>query len=141
MNILKLLILCCIMAIFSCTQSDTWITDMDDAYKISIESEKPLFMKFVGSDWCKFCMLSESYLFSDKEFQKLAKKELVLFVADKTKDPKIRTENIDKYMKMYGIKGFPTFIILNSQGKELSRKSGFDVKFDYMKWIKSTIKE
>ena len=34
----------------------TWHTDMNEAINKSLQTEKPLFLFFTGSDWCGWCI-------------------------------------------------------------------------------------
>ena len=49
-----LLSLCLLLSINSFSQEKdlVWHTDVNKAIEISIETEKPLFFFFTGSDWC-----------------------------------------------------------------------------------------
>ena len=53
-----ILSLCLILSINSFRQENdlVWHTYLNKAIEISIETEKPLFFFFTGSDWCGWCI-------------------------------------------------------------------------------------
>jgi thioredoxin-related protein len=53
----------------------TWHTDVNKAIKLSIESEKPIFFFFTGSDWCGWCKRLVKEVFVKEEFKNWAKKK------------------------------------------------------------------
>jgi protein disulfide-isomerase len=60
-----LLSLCLLLSINSFSQENNlvWHTDVNKAIEISIETEKPLFFFFTGSDWCGWCIRLQKEVF------------------------------------------------------------------------------
>ena len=79
---------------------------------------------FSGSDWCGWCIKLDKEVFSKKPFQEYAKKNVVLFLADfpsrKELPAKVKEQN-EKLAKQYGVRGFPTVLLLDATGKILGR--------------------
>ena len=75
----------------------TWHTDMNEAINKSLQTEKPLFLFFTGSDWCGWCIKLQKAVFKKPEFKKWAKENVILVELDfprRTKiDPKIQKQN------------------------------------------------
>ena len=67
---ISILLLFLSINVFSQEGDLEWHTDLNKAIEISIESEKPLFMFFTGSDWCGWCIRLQSVL---TDFVKWAK--------------------------------------------------------------------
>lgn len=101
-----------------------WYTDLDQAKTIAQKENKPLFLFFTGSDWCIWCKRLNAQVLSQPAFQDYAGKELVLVKIDFLKfsqqDQKQKEYN-SVLARQYQVQGFPTIILLNSQGNILGR--------------------
>lgn len=125
-------------------EEDIWITDFAAAKKISEEKKLPILADFSGSDWCGWCIKLEKEVFSQDEFKKFAKDNVVLFLADfparKKQGDDVKKQN-QELQKEYGIQGFPTVLLLNFKGEVLSRtgyrKGG---AAEYVKHLEGLIK-
>ncbi len=81
-------------------------------------------MDFTGSDWCMWCIKLDKEVFSKAKFKDYAKQNLVLVEVDfpQLKQlPPVTQKKHDELAKQYEIKGFPTVIVLDSEGKVLGR--------------------
>ena len=121
-----------------------WLTNFNEAKALSAKTGKPILADFSGSDWCGWCMKLDREVFSTDTFKKYAKKNLVLLLVDypqeKPQTAEVKQQNQD-LMNKYGIRGFPTVLLLNKDGKELGRtgyQQGGPKK--YIKHIKSLLK-
>ncbi|MDD2708900.1 MAG: thioredoxin family protein [Verrucomicrobiae bacterium] len=103
------------------TDTSRWMTDYDKALAIAKAEKKFLLMDFSGSDWCGWCVRLEEEVFSKGAFKAYAKKNLVLLLVDfpKTKPlpADLRKQN-ESLAAKHGIEGFPTVVILNSDGEK-----------------------
>ena len=115
-----LLLVCNIVAV----AGEGWLTDFEAAKKVAVEKQLPILVDFSGSDWCHWCVKLDEEVFSKAEFKKYAKDNLVLFMADfpqRTKQPaKIKKQN-EMLATGYGVRGFPTVLVLDATGKEIAR--------------------
>ena len=88
-----------------------WHTDVNKAINLSVQSGKPLFLFFTGSDWCGWCTQLQNAVFVKPEFKTWAKKNVILVELDfpkrKKLDPKIQQQNNTLKQQM-GRMGFPT---------------------------------
>jgi thiol:disulfide interchange protein len=111
-----------------CCEELQWVTDLPKAQTTAKNENKLIFMDFNGSDWCPPCKELRSVL-SSKAFVNYAKTNLVLVDIDFPRG-KEQPEGLKKanaaLSEKYNIEGFPTVIVLDSQGKELSRTVGFN---------------
>lgn len=122
-----------------------WATDFAEAKKLAATSKRPILADFSGSDWCGWCIKLDKEVFSKKEFKTYAKDNLVLFLADfpqqKKQSAEVKKQNQDLSQK-YGVRGFPTVLLLDSKGKVLARtgyqKGGAKA---YIKHIRGLIKD
>jgi thioredoxin-related protein len=102
-----------------------WLTDFEQAKKKAAEKNLPILVDFSGSDWCGWCIRLDKEVFSKPEFQKWAKENVVLFMADfprnsKGQSEKVKQQNQELAAK-YQVKGFPTVLLLNKDGEVVGR--------------------
>ena len=107
---------------------DAWITDVPKALEQAKSEKKMVLLDFTGSDWCPPCKALHKNVLTSEEFSKFAKDNLVLVDLDfpkaKPQSDELKAAN-KELSKKYGIKGFPTIIVLDADGKELFRKVGY----------------
>jgi len=125
-HITLIAIICAVTAlatVYAQEDATAWLTDFNKAKKEASEKKMPILADFSGSDWCGWCKKLDNDVFSKKEFKDFAKDNLILFLADfprkKAQDEKIKTQN-HALMKKYSIRGFPTVLILDAEGKVLA---------------------
>ncbi len=98
-----------------------WDDDYDKALAQAKAEKKMVLLDFTGSDWCGWCIKLDKEVFSKPEFKSYAKDNLVLVEVDfphgKRQTKKLKDQN-EKLQKEHGIKGFPTIVVLNSEGKK-----------------------
>jgi len=98
-----------------------WMTDIDAALKLSGKNGKPVLLYIAGLAWCKWCVVLDKEIFSQKEFKIFAKNNLVLVMLDfPFKMGKEEEQKMMMLNKKYGFQGaFPTVLLLDSKGKKL----------------------
>jgi thioredoxin-related protein len=101
---------------------DGWLTNHEEALKKAKAEKKIVLMDFTGSDWCGWCIKLDSEVFEKKEFKDYANKNLVLLKLDfpmKKQLPEAEKAQNDKLQKEYKVQGFPTVVVLDSEGKQI----------------------
>ena len=96
---------------FSQQIENDWNTDMNKAIQISQQTGKPLMLFFTGSDWCGWCKKLVKEVYKTPEFNKWAKKNVVLVEIDfprKTKLSEELTKQNRELQQMFGVRGYPT---------------------------------
>lgn len=97
-----------------------WTMDIDAAKALAKEKELPLLLNFTGSDWCGWCKLMDRNVFSQKEWQSYAAKNVVLvwidFPRNKSLVPKNLVSRNQELQSSFGVRGYPTYIVLGSDG-------------------------
>jgi len=118
-----------------------WNGNLEKAVEQAKKENKTVLVNFTGSDWCIWCKRLGAEVFQQKEFEEYAKESLVLVMLDFPKDIE-QTEATKAYnnnlAQKYGIEGFPTILIIDSQGKLVAQtgyQPGGAVK--YVEHIKS----
>ena len=125
------------------TEELSWLTNLEEAQQIAKEEELQILIDFTGSDWCGWCIKLDDEIFSQKEFIEYAKESLVLVKLDFPKDIH-QTEETKTYNRQlaekYNIRGFPTIILIDTQGNEIAR-TGYQYggAEDYIEHLKSLI--
>jgi thioredoxin-related protein len=105
-----------------------WISDFNQAKEIAKKENKPILIFFTGSDWCGLCKMLKKDFFATEKFKKIADEKLVLYKADfprrtdlvTSKQMEINKQLDSKYSKTRRKRVFPTIVIIDSNGKELS---------------------
>lgn len=110
-------------------------TGWDDDYEKSLakakETKKMVLLDFTGSDWCGYCIKLDDEVFSKSAFKKFAKQNLVLVELDfphNTPLPKKTKAQNDALGKKFKVNGYPTIVLLDSDGKEVTRWVGYDAE-------------
>lgn len=106
------------------TEASDWETDFAKASTNASKSGLYMLLDFSGSDWCGWCMKLDEEVFSKSEFKKYAKENLVCVMVDfprqKKQNKKLKEQNAE-LGKKYGIKGYPSVIILSPKGDMVGR--------------------
>lgn len=126
-----------------------WTMDYDKAFVKAKKEDKPIFLQFTGSDWCPWCKLMAKNVFSKKAWDNYAKKEMYLVYLDFPRNnpnlvPKKYRARNQNLAQQYGVRGFPTYIILDSNGTtELGRLSAGQDKttFSFIKEVKRLLRK
>lgn len=107
----------------------TWYLNLEKAKTISKQTHRPILLYFTGSDWCPPCIGLKKDFFESPEFVQRAD-EFVLLMIDYPRRLDILSEKQLAYnKKIVGEynrdKSFPKILILNHNGNELGRLSGY----------------
>jgi protein disulfide-isomerase len=107
---------------------EAWQTDLPKALAQAKTEKKLVLLDFTGSDWCPPCKNLHKTVLTSEEFNKFAKENLVLveldFPKSKPQSDELKAAN-KELSKKYEIRGFPTIIVLDADGKELFKKVGY----------------
>lgn len=126
-KLISILLLFLTINVFAQEGDLDWHTDVNKAIELSIESEKPLFMFFTGSDWCGWCIRLQKEVFFKPDFVKWAKENLILVELDfprrKKLDESLKQQN-DNLRQMFAVRGYPTgwFVVPEIEDKKVNFK-------------------
>lgn len=105
-------------------QVGTWTEDWDLALSAAKELHRPILVNFTGSDWCVWCTRLAEEVFTQDEFKQFAKENLVMLKLDFPRNIKqsdeLKQQN-SMLQRQFSIKGYPTIVFLNEEGKEINR--------------------
>ena len=115
------------LVLATASADETWMTDFNAALAKAKAEKKPLLVDFTGSDWCGWCIKLDKEVFSKDAFKTFANTELVLVEIDfpnrKKQSKALKAQN-KELAKKYGIRGFPTILLLSPEG-EVIGKTGY----------------
>ena len=98
-----------------------WTMDFQAAQEIAAEKELPLLLNFTGSDWCGWCKLMDKNVFAKKAWKEFASENALLVTIDFPKDksivPEKYLERNDMLKNKFKVRGYPTYVILDSDGE------------------------
>ena len=89
---------------------------VEDAFASAKESGKPLYL-YWGAVWCPPCHAISATIFKSPEFLERSKLFVPVYLDGDT-------ENAQAYGEQFGVRGYPTMIVFNSDGTELTRIPG-----------------
>ena len=116
------------LSTFNLQAGEGWSDSFQDSLAKAKAEKKLLFAEFTGSDWCPPCKKQAAEVFSQQEFKDYATKKLVLVELDyprsKPLTDAVKAQNQELKTK-YAIKGYPTVIVFDGEGKELARWVGY----------------
>ncbi|MBM3845633.1 MAG: thioredoxin family protein [Verrucomicrobia bacterium] len=105
-------------------KASDWMSDFKAASAQAARENKLMVLDFTGSDWCGWCIKLKKEVFDQPGFNDYAKHYLVLVELDFPRRkalPSALTQQNEALAEKYGIRGFPTLVILDPQGKEVGR--------------------
>jgi thioredoxin-related protein len=119
----NILTVCAVLVLLQVNAAELdWQTDLPKAQAQAKTEKKLVMLDFTGSDWCGWCIKLNKEVFSQPAFAEYAKKNLVAVEVDfpnKKKLSAAQKQANDALAKKYEIKGYPTIIVLDSEGKKV----------------------
>jgi protein disulfide-isomerase len=106
----------------------SWLNDYKKAQQEAKSTNKVLLLNFTGSDWCGWCIKFDREVLSKPQFKDYARDNLVLVELDfpraKAQNAELRKQNRE-LAQQYEVVGFPTIIVVNSDGQKLWEFDGY----------------
>ena len=125
------------------TSTPAGFTDnLDEALAKAKAEGKLVYVCFSGSDWCYWCKKLEKEVLSDPLFVTGVMNDYVLVFIDSPENKALLSDHAkaenEKLTKKYGIRGFPTALILDGNGNRIG-KTGYRQggAAEYVKHLKS----
>lgn len=95
-----------------------WETDVQRALDLA-KLENKVVVADVYTDWCGWCKRMDQVIYADASVVSLSREEVFLKV-----DAEDGGQG-EQFARKMGVRGYPTTIILNSEGQRLKAQSGF----------------
>ncbi len=120
----------------SCSSSDGgpgegWTEDYAAALAEAKKTNRPILLDFTGSDWCGWCIKLHNNVFVTDEFKSWAADNVVLVAVDFPKNRELSAETKQQNETLrakYGIRGYPTIVILDPSGEKELGRTGYAAK-------------
>ena len=98
-----------------------WLTNIQKAYGQAKAEKKVVLLEFTGSDWCGWCKLMDKNVFAEEVWKTYAKDNVLLVTLDFPKNksivPKKYVSQNNELKQQFGVRGYPTYVVLDSDGK------------------------
>ena len=105
-----------------------WLSDYKRAQQEAKANHKFVLLDFTGSDWCGWCKKFDREVLSQPQFKDYARNNLVLVELDfpraKQQSSELKRQNLE-LARQYEVVGFPTIVVLDSDGQKLWRYDGY----------------
>ena len=114
----------CFILLMAGPEARAWMTDLKAASDRAHAENRLVLINFTGSDWCGWCIKLKSEVFNTSEFNAFADRHLMLVEVDFPSRKAISAQQlaVNKGLaNKYGIRGYPTVVLLNSKGNEVGR--------------------
>ena len=135
------------MAVLAKTSTPAGFTDnLDEAFATAKASGKYVYACFSGSDWCGWCKKLDKEVFAEPEFLAGVTNDYVLVMVDSPSNKSLLSEKAKeqnpKLVKEYKVSGFPTVLIMDSDGGVIEtagyRKGGPQPYVEYLQGVKKS---
>lgn len=109
-------------------QSGTW----NQALALAKKENKAIFLD-ISASWCGYCKRMKANVFTDAEVAKYYNSNFINVSVDGEKGEGI------ELAKKYGVKGYPTIVFLNSDGRLAYQTSGYHSQEKFLELGKNVI--
>jgi thiol:disulfide interchange protein DsbD len=110
--------------------SPKWQKFSETRYEQSLKKNEKMIIDFYA-DWCIPCKELDGLTFADKRVVETSGK----FTAYKVDMTQTLSDETEKLRNKFNIVGMPTILIINSEGKEVERLTGFINADEFLKVI------
>ncbi len=116
-TVFRNLLLATLMLISVAVAEGPWVTEVAEGLKKAKAEEKLVLVLFTGSEWSEHSKNMDKDVFSKKTFLDDAQKAYVLVNID---TPEKIEKSVKKLMMKYGVRAFPTAVLLDADGKKFA---------------------
>lgn len=102
----------------------------DDAFKKASEEKKVILIDFYTT-WCGPCKMLDRTTWADRKVREWLGKNVIAFKIDADRNHELPSR--------YGIRGYPTLLFLDDDGKELDRLVGYHDPIEFLEEAKRAI--
>lgn len=106
-------------------ENEGWLVNLEEAYKQSKETGKPILANFTGSDWCGWCKRLTKSVFIHDEFKEWAADNVILLELDFPRRKKLpadlKKQNQD-LQRAFNVRGYPTIWVFDLEKDPASQQ-------------------
>ncbi|RDJ35543.1 MAG: thioredoxin [Crenarchaeota archaeon] len=100
-----------------------------DALNLSKNHKKPVLL-FFTANWCGYCRQMKADTLSNTQV-KNNMKDFIFY--------EVNTDREQSLARQYGVRGLPTYKVINSEEKVLAEGSGFKEPRDFIAWLQGVL--
>ena len=126
-----LIMICLFLSACSSSYAIEWSYSFDEAIEKAQAEDKPIMADFFAN-WCGYCKKLDRETFANTTVDALSDKFVCV---------KIDTDKNQDLSKKYGVRGLPTVVFFDKEGKEINRIVGFRGPDDFVKTMEEVIGE
>ncbi len=108
-----------------------YYTSLDEAMKVAAKEDKYVVIKFY-TDWCQWCTTLDTVVLVDSAAIEFFDKEMLLVKTNAEEDTALANR--------YNVRGFPTLVMVDAEGKEVDRLVGYLPTGDFLKTFRDYAK-
>ena len=101
---------------FTPSVDDNWLVNVDEAYALSKETNRPIMANFTGSDWCGWCKKLRREVFDTPEFKSWAAENVILLELDFPRRKQLPEQQVTQNRSLqqaFRVTGFPTIWVFD----------------------------
>jgi len=102
-----------------------WGTDLTNALQQAHEKQRPVLMQFTAP-WCPYCRMMEGKVFTNAAVEE---------ALDQFERVAVNIDRNAELAASHGVRGIPAFVILDADGQEVNKTSGFMEAEPFDKWL------
>nr|WP_320131848.1 thioredoxin fold domain-containing protein [uncultured Holophaga sp.] len=122
-----------LLAALPATAQVVWEHDLESAQKRA-RAEKKLILADVWTEWCGWCLKLQRDVFPSPQGQAALARVVPASLKTETRDGQATSL---KYLEQrYGIKGYPTLLLLDPEGNVVRRADGYLPPKEFEAWVK-----
>lgn len=103
-------------------------------------ADRPKVMLFTGTQWCRPCQHMDVRVIRTPAWRSFAASEIKFQVVNIPRSSALMNSNDRKLVEQYAPEGYPTLVILDGRGREITRRCGASGSPDeVIQWIRSCV--
>lgn len=108
----------------------TWY-DYEDALALAKKTDKAVLVEF-RAEWCHWCQKMEKEVYTDRD---------VIALSDRVVFARVDEAKRKDLLQKYGVRGLPTAVILDRNGREIGRIVGYKAAKEFVTQVRQALEK